>query len=77
MWCRQCGDNRGDLGMRLGCMVRVESIRQDPMMSHWMSLAGGCDQGIPYERYLWWVHVMRRSRGGVSLWDEAPGWRCH
>ena len=19
---------------------------------------------------------MRRSRGGVSLWDEAPGWRC-
>ena len=25
--------------------------------SRGMSLVGGCDLGIPYERYLWWVHV--------------------
>ena len=39
--------------MRLGCVVRVESIRKDLMMS----LARGCDLGIPYEMYLWRVHV--------------------
>ena len=43
--------------MRLGCVVRVESIGQDLTMSRWTSLVGGCDLGIPYERYLWWVHV--------------------
>jgi hypothetical protein len=43
--------------MRLRYVVRVELIGQDPTMSHWMSLAGGCDLDIPYERYLWWVHV--------------------
>ena len=43
--------------MRFGCVVRVESIEQDLTMSHWMSLAGGCHLGIPYERYLWQVHV--------------------
>ena len=47
----------GDLGVRLGCVVRVESIGQDLMMSHWTSLARGCDLGIPYEWYLWRVHV--------------------
>jgi hypothetical protein len=46
-----------DLGVRLGCVVRVESTEQDSMMSHWMSLARGCDLGITYERYLWQVHV--------------------
>jgi hypothetical protein len=43
--------------MRLGCVVRVESIWQDFMMSHWTSLAEGCNLGIPYKRYLWRVHV--------------------
>jgi hypothetical protein len=43
----------GDLSVRFGCVVRVESTRQDSMMSHWTSLARGCDLGIPYERYLW------------------------
>jgi hypothetical protein len=43
--------------MHLGCVVRVESIEQDLTMSHWTSLARGCNLGIPYERYLWWVHV--------------------
>ena len=47
----------GDLGVRLGCVVRVELIGQDLMTSHWTSLTGGCDLGIPYERYLWRVHV--------------------
>ena len=42
----------GDLGVRLGCVVRVELTGQDPTMSHWTSLARGCDLGIPYERYL-------------------------
>ena len=31
----------GDLGVRLGCVVRVESIGQDLRMSHWLSLARG------------------------------------
>ena len=43
--------------MHFGCVVRVESIGQDLTMSRWMSLARGCDLGIPYEWYLWWVHV--------------------
>ena len=47
----------GDLGMHFGCVVRVESIGQDLRTSHWMSLARGCNLGIPYEWYLWRVHV--------------------
>ena len=47
----------GDLGVSLGCVVRVESIGQDLTMSHWTSLARGYDLGIPYERYLWRMHV--------------------
>ena len=43
--------------MCFGCVVRVESIGQDLTMSYWMSLARGCDLGIPYEWYLWRVHV--------------------
>ena len=43
--------------MHFGCMVRVELIRQDLTMGRWMSLARGCDLGIPYEWYLWQVHV--------------------
>ena len=44
--------------MRIGCVVRVESFGQDLTMSHWTSLSrGGCDLGIPYEWYLWRVHV--------------------
>ena len=31
----------GDIGMRLGCVVRVKLIRQNLKMSHWMSLAEG------------------------------------
>ena len=46
------GNNQGDLGVLLGCVVRVESIGQDLTMSRWMSLARGCDMGIPYEWYL-------------------------
>ena len=43
--------------MRFECVVRVESIEQDLTTSHWTSLARGCDLGIPYEWYLWRVHV--------------------
>ena len=46
-----------DLGMCLGCVVRVVSIGQDLMTSHWTSLARGCNLGIPYEWYLWRVYV--------------------
>ena len=31
----------GDLGVCLGCVVRVESTRHDPTTSLWTSLAGG------------------------------------
>ena len=47
----------GDLGMRLGCVLRVKSTKEDSKMTLWMSLAKGCDLGIPYERYLWRVYV--------------------
>ena len=43
--------------MHFGSVVRVESIGQDLMMSHWTSPARGCDLGIPYDWYLWRVHV--------------------
>ena len=43
--------------MRFGCVVRLESIGKDLTVSRWMSLARGCDLGIPYEWYLWRVHV--------------------
>ena len=35
----------GDLGMCLGCVVRVESIEQDSTMSLWTSLARGMRPG--------------------------------
>ena len=34
-----------DLGMRFGCVVRVESIEQDSTMSLWTSLARGMRPG--------------------------------
>ena len=63
--------------MRLGCVVRVESIGQDLTMSRWASLA----RGVRPKHPLRVVPVagaceMRRSQGGVSLWDGALGWRC-
>jgi hypothetical protein len=46
-------------------VVRVESIGQDPMTSLWgQVLLEGCDLGIPYESYLWWVYVS----GGPGCW---------
>ena len=64
----------GDLGMCLGCVVRVESIRQDSTMSLWMSFARGYNLGIPYERYLWRVYVRREGPRveclcGMKPWD--------
>ena len=35
----------GDLSVCLGCVVRVESIGQDPTTSLWMSLARGIGPG--------------------------------
>jgi hypothetical protein len=46
-----------DLGVCLRSVVRVESTGKDSMMSLWTSPTRGCDLGIPYERYLWRVHV--------------------
>ena len=48
--------------MRFGCVVKVESIGQNLTMSHWMSLARGCDLGIPYEWYLWQVECLCRMK---------------
>jgi len=36
----------------------------------------GCDLGIPYERYLWQVHVRRGDPGveclcGIKPWEEG------
>ena len=62
----------GDLGVCLGCVVRVESIEQDAMTSLWMSLSRGCDLGIPYVRYLWWVHVRWVDPGEDCLHRTNP-----
>ena len=35
----------GDLGMSLGCVQRVDSIRHDSTMSLWTSLARGMRHG--------------------------------
>jgi hypothetical protein len=60
----------GDVGMRFGCVVRVESTGQDSTMSLWMSLArGGCNLGIPYVWYLWRVHVRGVYPREATLWD--------
>jgi hypothetical protein len=48
----------------LGCVVRVESIGQDPTMSLWGTSCWRGDLGIPYESYLWRVYV----RGGPGCW---------
>ena len=66
----------GDLGVCLGCVVRVESTRHDSTMSLWTCLARGCNLGIPYERYLWWVHVRWVDLGedclrGTNPWDSG------
>ena len=67
----------GDLGVRLGCVVRVELARQDSMMSLWTSLSRGMRPGHSLREVpMAGTCEMRRSWGGVSLWDEAPGWRC-
>jgi hypothetical protein len=59
--------------MCLGCVVRVESIRQDSTTSLGTSLAVGMQPGHPLREVpLAGACEMRRSRGGVSLWDEAP-----
>ena len=65
--------------MPLGCVVRVESIGQVLTTSHWTSLAGGgVRSGHPLREVLVaGACETRRSQGGVSLWDEALGWRCH
>ena len=58
--------------MCLGCVVRVESTRQDSTMSLWKGLARGCDLGIPYVRYLWWVHVRGVYPGEATLLGASP-----
>jgi hypothetical protein len=67
----------GDLGMRLGCVVRVESFGQDLTTSHWTRHAEGVRPGHALREVpVAGACETRRSWGGVCLWDEAPGWRC-
>jgi hypothetical protein len=57
-----------------GCVVRVESIGQNLTVSRWTILAGGVRPGhSPRVVPVAGACEMRRYRGGVSLWDEAPG----
>jgi hypothetical protein len=58
--------------MHFGCVVRVESTRQDSMTRLWMSLARGCDLGIPYVRCMWRVHVRGVYPGEVTLHGASP-----
>jgi hypothetical protein len=53
--------------MRLGCVVRVESIRQDPTMSLW---GKSCRRGVT------WASLVRGTYGGCM--DEQTGcWLCN
>jgi hypothetical protein len=38
----------------------------------WTSLARGCDLGMPYERYVWRVHVRGVYPGEVTLRGASP-----
>jgi hypothetical protein len=52
--------------------------RAGHMTSLGTSLAGGCYLGIsPQEVPVAGACDRERSHGGVSLWDEALGWRCY
>jgi hypothetical protein len=63
--------------MRLGCVVRTKSTRQDSTTGLWTSLARGMRLGHSLREVpVAGTCEMRRSRGGVSLWDEALGQRC-
>ena len=48
-------------------VVRVESIGQGPTTSQRMSLAGGCDLGIP---------KLRVPVAGTCAVEKDPGWRA-
>jgi hypothetical protein len=59
-----CGEGRVD---RAGHMTSLGT-----------SLAGGCYLGIsPREVLVASACDRERSRGGVSFWDKALGWRCY
>ena len=61
-------NNRGGLAVCLRCVVTSLGMSLAKGMQHVHSLrevpmVGTCE--------------LRRSWGGVPLWDEALGWRCH
>jgi hypothetical protein len=59
-------------GVHLGCVVRVESIRQDPTTSLW---GKSCPRGAT------WASLARGTCGGymceVDQGVVYPWWRCH
>jgi hypothetical protein len=58
-----------------GCVVRVESTEQDLRRVMRASLAGGATRVFPTrEVAVAGTCDRERSQGGVSSWDEAPGW---
>jgi hypothetical protein len=64
-------------GVRLGCVVRVESTRQYSTTSHWTSLARGMRPGhFLREVPMAGTCERRISPGGDSPWGKSPGWRC-
>ena len=64
----------GDLGVCLGCVVRVSrpsGIYDESWdKSCWGTLPGRSPREIPVAG----TCDRERSRSGVSSWDEAPGW---
>jgi hypothetical protein len=63
--------------MRLGCVVRVESIGQDLTTSLWdKSCQGGATWASPVRGTCGGCMCDEQILGGVSSWDEASGWRC-
>jgi hypothetical protein len=63
--------------MHLRCVVRVESIKQDIQRVLGRVLSGMLHGHSPREVPMAGACNRERSWGGLSLWDEAPGWRCY
>jgi hypothetical protein len=59
----------------LECVVRVESTEQDlRRVGKDKSCRRMLPRHLPCEVPVAGTCDMERSRGGVSSWDEAPGW---
>jgi hypothetical protein len=77
-WCWEHGNNLVMNLRRSWCGSWVCGEGRVDRAGYTTSLARGCYLGIsPWEVPVAGACDRERSRGGVSLWNEALGWRCY